>query len=79
MNPLATHGRSVAIDFSAADQVLATPSRGLYISTGGTLIVRMRAGAADTTLAGLVAGKTYDFEIVKIVKAGSDAGGLVLY
>jgi hypothetical protein len=74
-----TKDRSVPIDYSAADQILAAPGRGLFISTGGSLVVRLRSGTADTTLSGLVAGREYGFEIVRIVKLGSDAAGLVLY
>jgi hypothetical protein len=74
-----TKDRSIPIDYAAADQTLAAPGRGLFISTGGSLVVRLRSGNADTTLAGLVAGREYGFEVVKIVKAGSDAAGLVLY
>jgi hypothetical protein len=74
-----TKERSVPIDYAAADQTLTAPGRALYISTGGTLVVRLRSGNADTTLAGLVAGREYGFEVVKIVKVGSDAAGLVLY
>jgi hypothetical protein len=75
---LTTHPRSVPIDFSVADQTLSEPGTGLYISTAGDLVVRLRSGASDTTLTGLLAGKVYDFEVVKIVKAGSTAAGLVL-
>jgi hypothetical protein len=39
----------------------------------------MRSGAADTTLAGLVAGKVLDFELVAIRQTGSSAQGLLLY
>jgi hypothetical protein len=71
--------RSIPIDYSAADQVLAAPGRGLFISGAGSLVVRLRSGNADTTLAGLVAGREYAFEVARIVKLGSDATGLVLY
>jgi hypothetical protein len=75
---LSTHPRSVPIDFAAADQTLSEPGRGIYISGAGDLVVRMRSGATDTTLTGLLAGKVYDFEIVRVVKFGSTAAGLVL-
>jgi hypothetical protein len=76
---LTTHPRSVPIDYSASDQTLTEPSSGLYISGAGDLVVRLRSGATDTTLAGLLAGKHYDFSIAKIVKVGSTAAGLVTY
>jgi hypothetical protein len=75
---LNTHPRSIPIDYAAADQVLTEPSAGIYISGAGNLVVRMRSGASDTTLTGLLAGKAYDFEVVKIIKVGSSAAGLVL-
>jgi hypothetical protein len=76
---LATKDRSIPIEYSSGDQVLASPGKGLYISTGGTLVVRLRSGNADTTLSGLVAGREHAFEVIKIVKVGSDAAGLILY
>jgi hypothetical protein len=74
---LSTHPRPIPIDYSAADQTLAEPSAGLYISTAGDLVVRLRGGAT-AALTGLQAGRVYDFTIVKIAKAGSTAAGLVL-
>ncbi len=76
---LSRFNRSVAISYGSGDQVLTIPGTGLYISTAGNLVVRLRCGAADTTLTGLLAGWTYDFEVVAIRQTSSTAAGLVLY
>lgn len=76
---LERHSRSVPIDYSAADQTPSQPSRGLFISSAGNLVVRLRCGTSDTTLTGLLAGKTYDFEVIAVRKTNSTAAGLLLY
>lgn len=71
--------RAVAISYGGGDQTLALPGKGLYISTAGNLVVRLRGGATDTTLTGLLVGTVYYFEVVAIRQTGSTAAGLVLY
>lgn len=71
--------RAVAISYGGGDQTLSLPGKGLYISTAGNLAVRLRGGAADTTLTGLLVGTVYYFEVVAIRQTGSTAAGLVLY
>ncbi len=77
--PLSTFNRAVAISYGGGDQTLESPGRGLYISTAGNLVVRLRSGSADTTLTGLLVGTIYPFEVVAIRQTGSTAAGLVLY
>jgi hypothetical protein len=76
---LTRFNRAVAISYGGGDQTLAHPGTGLYISTAGNLVVRLRCGVADTTLTGLLVGTVYDFEVVAIRQTGSTAAGLVLY
>jgi hypothetical protein len=71
--------RSVAINYASGDQILTAPGTGLYISSAGNLVVRLRCGTSDTTLTGLLAGKTYDFEVVAIRQTNSTAQGQILY
>ncbi len=76
---LTRFNRAVAINYAGGEQILAAPGTGLYISTGGNLVVRLRSGSADTTLTGLLVGTVYNFEVVAIRQTGSTAAGLVLY
>lgn len=76
---LSSFKRAVAISYGGGDQTLSVPGKGLYISTAGNLAVRLRSGATDTTLTGLLVGTVYNFEVVAIRQSGSTAAGLVLY
>lgn len=62
---------AIAIDYSAADQVLTTPGRGLHINADGTLVLIL----IDDAHAGLPyvvkAGVTYPFAVKTIVRTGS--------
>lgn len=77
--PIQSFDRSIAINVGGGDQVLAAPSRGVYISTAGNIVCRLRNGASDTTFTGLLAGNVYYFEITAIRQTGTTAAGLVLY
>lgn len=68
---------AIAIDYAAGDQDITVPSRGLYISSAGDLVVLMANGDA-VTLTGLLAGVVYPIAVRKIIQAASTAAGLVL-
>jgi len=76
---LCSFKRAVAINYSGGDQTLSLPGKGLYISSAGNLVVRLRSGSSDTTLTGLLVGTVYNFEVVAIRQTSSTAAGLVLY
>lgn len=69
---------AVAIAVSSADQQLANYSRGVYISTGGNLVVRLVDDTADATFTGLVAGQWYPLCVAIVRKTGTTAAGLLL-
>jgi hypothetical protein len=68
---------AIAISYGGGDQDINVPSRGLYISTAGNLVVLM-ANGDSVTLTGLLAGVVYPIAIKKITQAGSTAAGLIL-
>jgi hypothetical protein len=69
------------INYSGGNQVLTNGSRGLYITTGGTLVLLLVEDPAATpqTYSGLVAGTVYPFCVAQIIQSGSTAAGIVLY
>jgi len=77
--PIQSFDRSVAISVGGGDQTLAAPGRGVYISTAGNIVCRLRNGAADTTFTGLLVGNVYNFEIAIVRQTGTTAAGLILY
>ncbi len=68
---------AVTINYAATDQTFTKPTRGLYISGAGALVVIMSNGDS-VTFTGLLAGVLYPIAVKTIVKAGSSAAGLVL-
>lgn len=68
---------ALAINYGAGDQDINVPSRGLYISGAGDLVVHMANGDV-VTFTGLLAGTVYPIAVKKIVQAASTAAGLVL-
>jgi len=69
----------VAISYGGGDQVLSNCARGVYITTGGTLVIRMKEDTADLTFTGLIAGQYYPLAIALIRNSGSTAAGILLY
>lgn len=78
MADLQSFNRAVAISVGGGDQTLAIPGKGVYISTSGTLVCRMRCGTSDTTFSSLPVG-FHNIEIVAIRQTGTTAAGLVMY
>lgn len=69
----------VAISYGGGDQVLAQCARAVYITTGGTLVLRMQEDTADLTFTGLILGQVYPFAIALIRQGGSTAAGILLF
>lgn len=76
---LSSFKRAVAISYGSGDQTLAIPGKGIYISSAGSLVVRLRSGASDVTFTGLLVGTVYNIEVAIIRQTSSTAAGLVLY
>jgi len=67
------------ISVSGGDQKLAYCSRGIYISTAGTLVCRLADNSADSTFSNLNAGSWYPFAVAIIRQTGTTAAGNVLF
>lgn len=65
------------INYGAGDQEPEVPSRGLYITVAGTLVVTLLDGST-ATLSALLAGFVYPIGVRKITQAGSTAAGFLL-
>lgn len=70
---------ATAISYGSGDQVLTNCSRGIYITTTGTLVMRFADDTADVTFTGLLAGQWYPFSVAIIRNSGSSAAGFILY
>lgn len=68
-----------AISYSGGDQILNYAARGVYISTGGTLVCRLVDDTADATFSGLTAGSWYPLAIAIVRQSGSTVAGNLLY
>ncbi len=68
---------AIAISYGGGDQTPNIPTRGLYITVAGTLVVTMLDGTT-ATLSGLLAGLVYPLCVQKITAAGSTAAGFFL-
>jgi len=68
-----------AISYGGGDQVLTVASRGVYITTGGTLVLRLAESVADQTYSALIAGNYYPFHIAIVRQAASTAAGILLF
>lgn len=69
---------AIAINYGGGDQTLTNYSRGVYITTSGTLVVRLADDTADATFSGLLAGQWYPLCISIIRQTSSTAAGLLL-
>jgi hypothetical protein len=69
----------LAISYGGGDQVLTSCARGVYITTGGVLVLRMTDDTADLTFSGLLAGQYYPFAIALIRQTNSTAAGILLF
>jgi hypothetical protein len=67
------------INYGSADQILPYAARGIYITTAGTLVLRLAESTADQTYSGLVVGTVYPFGAIIIRNSGSTAAGIILY
>ncbi len=68
---------AVAISYGGGNQTISQPSRAIYISGAGALVVTMVDGSA-ATFSGLLAGVVYPFSIQGITQSGSSAAGVIL-
>jgi hypothetical protein len=68
-----------AISYGGGDQILTVCSRGVYITTGGTLVLRLVESTADQTYSALIAGNYYPFQIAIVRQAASTAAGILLF
>ena len=69
---------AVAINYSSGDQTLTKCSRGVYVTTSGTLVVRLADDTADATFTGLLAGQWYPLAVAIVRQTSSTAAGLLL-
>jgi hypothetical protein len=69
----------LAISYGGGDQILTKCARGVYITTAGTLVLRMTDDSADLTFPGLAAGQYYPFAIALIRQTNSTAAGILLF
>lgn len=72
---------AAAINYGGGNQVLANGSRGIYITTAGTLVLTLVDDTPGTsqTYAGLAVGTVYPFCVAVIVASGSTAAGIILF
>lgn len=68
----------VAINVSAADQVLATYARWLYVSVTGNINLRLRDASADVVLNNMPVG-LYKMNIAVVRKTNTTLSGVLLY
>jgi hypothetical protein len=70
---------AAAINYGGGNQVLTNGSRGIYITTGGTLVLILTDDSASQTYTGLLAGTVYPFCVAQIIQSGSTAAGIILF
>lgn len=68
-----------AISVGGGDQVLGVCTRWLYVTTTGTVVVRLADDVADTTFAGLVVGTMLPLAIAIVRQTGTTATGVLLF
>jgi hypothetical protein len=70
---------AIAVDISAADAVLTTITRGVYVGVSGDLKVIFAGDvdAAAVTLTGLASGVWHPMQIRTVVKIGTTATNIV--
>ena len=73
---LKTADCAVGVQAITPDTPLTTPSRGLYVGTGGTATITFADGRT-ATFVGLIAGLEYPFSIINVSASGLTAGSLV--
>lgn len=62
---------AVPLDVSAADQVLAVSSRGVYVGGTGDLVVELVEGSASVTFKAVPAGAELHIAVKRVIKAGT--------
>lgn len=68
--------RAKAIDVSSTDQTLTEPTRAVYITTAGNLIVILADDSASVTYP-VLANTRHELRIKTVVKSGTTAAGLL--
>lgn len=68
---------AVAVDVSAADQVLPAGCRGFTVGGAGDVVVDYVGGATAIKLGGRIAGAEYGHQISKVYKSGTTATDIV--
>lgn len=68
-----------AINYGGGDQILTNVARAVYITTGGTLVLRCAEDTADQTVTNLLAGTVYPFHVALIRQTNSTAAGFLLF
>lgn len=69
---------AISVDISAADAVLNSVSRGIYVGTSGDLVVIFvnDSDAGAVTLSNLAAGVWHPIQVRTVVKTGTTATGI---
>lgn len=72
---------ALPISYGGGNQVIAVGrARGVYISTGGNLVVTLMGDPnTQITFTGLLVGTVYWLAIDSIIQTGSSAAGLILF
>ncbi len=71
--------RARAVDISTTDDTMPpnSPTRTIYVGTGGTLIVELTDNQGTQVSYSVVSGSRHVLSVSKVVKTGTTASGII--
>lgn len=75
-NVAASATNGMAVDITASDKHFDTPTRGLWIGTGGTISVRFALGG-QAVLSGIPDGTLLPLAVSRVIRASTTSSNIV--